>query len=92
MHYSLFVFQHLGFLGTGPMSGGLRTSVKGYLNAQRLALSGEINTLILKSADDSVDKKKPVKKSIASTSYGLNICDGSMPGLPMLSSDPKVRT
>ncbi|XP_024159100.1 receptor-like cytoplasmic kinase 176 isoform X2 [Rosa chinensis] len=65
------------------MSGGLRSSVKSYLNAKRLPFSGEIDTVnetnetinrnfsALQAAVDSVDKKKPQEKSIASTSYQL---------------------
>lgn len=84
------------------MSGELRTSVKGYLKAKRLALSEEIdavhemnetinrNFTALQAAADSVDKKKPQEKSIASTSYGVGICDGSTRCSPMLTSPLKV--
>ena len=69
------------------MSGGIRTSVKGFLNAKRLALSSEIDTVhetnenitrnfaALQAAADSVDKMKAQEKSM------FSICDGSFPML-----------
>ncbi|XP_062000787.1 receptor-like cytoplasmic kinase 176 isoform X2 [Rosa rugosa] len=79
------------------MSGGIRTSVKGFLNAKRLALSAEIDTVhetnetitrnfsALQAAADSVDEKKAQEKSIASISYGLSIYD--VPSIPRTQNE-----
>ncbi|KAM5556407.1 putative serine/threonine-protein kinase PBL11 [Rosa sericea] len=69
------------------MSGGLRTSVKGYLIAKRLAFTGEIDTVHEvnetinsnltgpQASDDSIDKRPQdhPETSSASTSYGISI-------------------
>ncbi|XP_004307509.1 PREDICTED: protein kinase APK1B, chloroplastic-like [Fragaria vesca subsp. vesca] len=78
-------------------SGGLRTSVKGYLIAQRVTVAPEINTVHdsiyavnNSTAAESVDHPPdPLSVSDTSASYGLNICDGNIPCLPMLSSAAK---
>ncbi|KAK9913539.1 hypothetical protein M0R45_037352 [Rubus argutus] len=62
-------------------SGGLRTSVKGYLNAQRV-------TLPLEPVHHENDNYSVQEDS---TSYGLSICEGSIPCLPMLTSTAKSR-
>ena len=67
------------------MSGGLRTSVKAYINVQRLTALAEnneaINTHLAPIAETTL--------AVASTnSYGL--CDGNIPCLPILSSATKV--
>lgn len=69
---------------TTMSSGGLRTSVKGYLNPQR-------GTLLLDPVhheNDNFSTTDSVQED--STSYGLSICDGSIPCLPMLTSAAKV--
>ncbi|PRQ59171.1 putative transferase, protein kinase RLK-Pelle-RLCK-VIIa-2 family [Rosa chinensis] len=82
------------------MSGGLRTSVKGYLIAQRVTGALEINTVhenenenetsinvaSNSTAADSVDHPPPLPVPETSASYGLNICDGNIPCFSMLSS------
>ncbi|XP_061996926.1 uncharacterized protein LOC133714721 [Rosa rugosa] len=80
------------------MSGGLRTSVKGYIIAQRVTGALEINTVhenenetsinvtSNSTAADSVDHPPPLSVPETSASYGLNICDGNIPCFSMLSS------
>ncbi|KAL6126634.1 hypothetical protein ACLB2K_074680 [Fragaria x ananassa] len=86
-------------------SGGLRTSVKGYLIAQRVTVAPEINTVHdsiyavnNSTAAESVDHPPdPLSVSDTSASCGLNIdgnipctcCDGNIPCMPMLSSAAK---
>ncbi|PRQ59176.1 putative transferase, protein kinase RLK-Pelle-RLCK-VIIa-2 family [Rosa chinensis] len=80
-------------------SGGLRTSVKGYLIAQRVTVAQEINTVhddetsinvtSNSTAADSVDHPPPLSVPETSASYGLSICDGNIPCFPMWSSAAK---
>ncbi|XP_062011683.1 receptor-like cytoplasmic kinase 176 isoform X2 [Rosa rugosa] len=76
------------------MSGGIRTSVKGYLLAQRLTLALDpllenenINNNVTAPLDPP---PHPVEDSqettMDSTTYGLGICDGNIPCFPMLNS------
>ncbi|KAK9913540.1 hypothetical protein M0R45_037353 [Rubus argutus] len=66
------------------MSGGLRTSVKGYINVQRLTALAEnneaINTHLAPIAETTL-------AAASTNSYGL--CDGNIPCLPILSSATK---
>ncbi|XP_062001212.1 probable serine/threonine-protein kinase PBL11 isoform X1 [Rosa rugosa] len=85
------------------MSGGIRTSVKGYLIAKRLAFTGEIDTVQEvndtinsnltgpQASDDSIDKRAQDHPgtSRASTSYGLSIGDDGILHLSMLSNAAK---
>ncbi|XP_040375550.1 receptor-like cytoplasmic kinase 176 isoform X2 [Rosa chinensis] len=76
------------------MSGGIRTSVKGYLLAQRLTLALDpllenenINNNVTAPLDPP---PHPVEDSqettMDSATYGLGICDGNIPCFPMLNS------
>ncbi|XP_050386856.1 receptor-like cytoplasmic kinase 176 isoform X2 [Argentina anserina] len=79
------------------MSGGIRTSVKGFLNAKRLALSEEIDTVneidekithnftVLQAVANSLNKRKAQENSFGSPSYGLSICD--VPSTPGAHND-----
>lgn len=71
------------YLETETMSGGLRTSVKSDIIAKRVTGALEINTV-------HEDETSINVTSMASASYGPNICDGNIPCLPMLSSAAKV--
>lgn len=103
--YLILLLPVLGtnYLATETMSGGLRTSVKGYIIAKRVTEALEINTVhenetsinvtSNSTAADSVVHPPPLsvpETSMASGSYGFNICDGNIPCLPMLSSAAKV--
>ncbi|KAK9913549.1 hypothetical protein M0R45_037362 [Rubus argutus] len=77
------------------MSGGLRTSVKGYLIAQRVSLAVDPvheNETINSNATAPQDPHPfpVVDASMDSTSYGLGICDGNIPCFPILSSAAKM--
>ncbi|KAM5556393.1 hypothetical protein ABKV19_024011 [Rosa sericea] len=72
------------------MSGGICTSVKGYLNAQRASLAVDpvhenvtINSNVT-TAQDPVEET-----TMDSTTNGLSICDGNIPCFPILSSTAK---
>lgn len=77
------------------MSGGLHTSVKGYLIAQRVSLAVDpvhenetINSNV--TAPQDPPPFPVVDTSMDSTSHGLGMCDGNIPCFPILSSAAKV--
>ncbi|KAM5556388.1 extra-large guanine nucleotide-binding protein 1 [Rosa sericea] len=67
-------------------SGGIRTSVKAYINEQRLA-SLAVNHENNEGINTHLDPLAEAMTAASSNSYGL--CDGNMPCLPILSSATK---